>query len=317
MRLRSRPAWLERACVAILIAGLALLGWQWLRPKAVKGGSEASAPAPQGVASAAMGVRLSSADELLGEVDRQDWLVRRWREQPEVLVIQFPGLLAQGQALNRAAALLEKGRGGRERVLHDEELHALVTSSGDNMATFFLGHDYRADDLARFFNLAQAQGVSLNGGEQRLLDLLLQVGLISRQPSGATAAYAGSGVGALISFSGPQDDDPYTQPDERLDGVRRASVLQHELSHGRFFVDTAYREHCWRFWRERLTDAERETWRRYLDALDYDRGNEELMVNETQALLMHTPDSRDFSAASLGGDARALAAQVQRFREGR
>jgi hypothetical protein len=40
--------------------------------------------------------------------------------------------------------------------------------------------------------------------------------------------------------------------------------------------------------------------RRYLEGLDYNPRDEELMVNEMQAMLMHTPDSRAFNAAALG-----------------
>lgn len=311
-----RSSWLGRAGVVLVLGGVVLLGWRLLRPPvALMAPVPADVAAPPPVtASAALDLPQAGAGELLAEVDRRDWLVRRWREHPAVVVIQFPSLLAQGQALNRAAALLEKGQGSRERVLHDAQLRALEAASGDNMASFFLGHDYRAEGLARFFSLAQAQGVALNGGEQRLLDLLLRIGLITARP-GASAGYAGAAVGALVSFSGPQVDDPYTPPDESMDAERRASVLQHELSHGRFFVDAAYREHCWRFWRARLTEPEREDWRRYLDATGYDRGNEELMVNETQALLMHTPDTRDFNAESLGIAPQALASQVARFRQ--
>lgn len=84
-----------------------------------------------------------------------------------------------------------------------------------------------------------------------------------------------------------------------MDALRRASVLRHELSHGEFFTNAAYRAHCWRFWRQ-LSEAERASWRRYLRGLGYDSANEALMVNETQALLMHTPDTRDFNAAAMG-----------------
>ena len=44
--------------------------------------------------------------------------------------------------------------------------------------------------------------------------------------------------------------------------------------------------------------------------------DEELMANETQALLMHTPDSRAFNARSLGLGESALEDLRSRFREG-
>lgn len=242
----------------------------------------------------------------------QDWRVARLQGNAAVLVIEFPGLLAQGQAMNRAAALLEKRAASRERVLDDAALAALIRASGDNAATFYLGHDYRAEDLARFFSLAQSQGVALGAAELRLRRLLLDIGMLAEAGAGAAAAYRASGPGAVVSFSAAQADDPATAPDEGMDEQRRASVLRHELSHGEFFTKPAYRAHSWRFWRQ-LSDAERVTWRRYLHGLGYDSADEELMVNEAQALLMHTPDARDFNAAALGVSATALEAQRLRF----
>ena len=225
--------------------------------------------------------------------------MRRLRGNPAVLVIEFPGLRAQGEALNRMAALLERSGGDRNRVLSDVALATLIEASGDNAATFYLGHDYDADGLARFFNQAEAQGVALNASELRLRQLLSDARLLSANGPLQTP-YVGISPGALVSFSVLQDDDPRTTPDESMDARRRASVLQHELSHGKFFTRADYRDHCWNFWQRLLSAPERELWRRYLRGLGYDGSNELLMVNETQALLMHTPDTRDFSAASLG-----------------
>ena len=93
-------------------------------------------------------------------------------------------------------------------------------------------------------------------------------------------------------------------------------MLRHELSHGRYFTDARYREHCAFFWRSLLTEAERQSWRRYLAAQGYDAHNEDLMINETQALLMHTPDERDFKAADLQWKTADLAALRERFQLG-
>ena len=156
--------------------------------------------------------------------------------------------------------------------------------------------------------------MALNPSELRLRQLLIDARLLLRQVQGAEATYRSAGVSALVSFSATQADDPKTGPDESMDGTRRASVLRHELSHGEFFTRPEYREHCWNFWRRLLSEPERELWRRYLRGLGYDGGNELLMVNETQALLMHTSDTRDFDAASLGVTATELDGLRARFR---
>ena len=273
--------------------------WLWPHARPATPATQA-APSPTALpATASADIPEASLQQLLQAPAEPDWRVRRLRGNPAVLVIEFPGLRAQGEALNRMAALLERSGGDRNRVLSDVALATLIEASGDNAATFYLGHDYDADGLARFFNQAEAQGVALNASELRLRQLLSDARLLSANGPLQTP-YVGISPGALVSFSVLQDDDPRTTPDESMDARRRASVLQHELSHGKFFTRADYRDHCWNFWQRLLSAPERELWRRYLRGLGYDGSNELLMVNETQALLMHTPDTRDFSAASLG-----------------
>lgn len=291
--------------LGLALLGLALGGTLLLRQAAV--GTRVDPPAPEA------SFELASIDDLLALHADGDWQPRWLRGQGAVLVIQFPGLRVQGHALNRAAALVEKGGMRRDRVLSDAGLQAAVAAAGDNEASYFLGHDYRAEDLARFFNLAQAQQVALNADELRLRQLLLDARLL--QPTGA-GQLSGRPDGSLITFSAEHADDPTTPQDEGIDGRRRASVLRHELSHGRYFSDVRYHDHCWRFWSEGLSETERQTWRRYLDGLGYDPANEDLMVNEMQALLMHTPDTRDFDAKELGMADRELEELRARFRQG-
>lgn len=328
---RSRPApAVKRQPVWgwIMLAAIALAGgswWLWPQSKSVASAATAATaasapPAPLAAPALAASAMPSTADipeasveQLLQTTVQRDWQVRRLRGNPAVLVIEFPGLLAQGEALNRMAALLEKNGGKRDRVLDDAALQALIVASGDNAATFYLGHDYDAEGLARFFNLAKAQGVVLNASELRLQQLLRDARLLAATGP-AQAPYLGLSPGALVSFSAQQADDPLTAPDESMDAARRASVLQHELSHGKFFTRADYREHCWSFWLHLLSEPERSLWRRYLRGIGYDSGNELLMVNETQALLMHTPDARDFNADLLGIKPSELEGLRARFR---
>src|SRR3546814_15243339 len=71
----------------------------------------------------------------------------------------------------------------------------------------------------------------------------------------------------------------------------------HELSHGEYFTNAAYRDYCARFWSEALTPAERAAVTAFLHRLGYDARNQDLMINAMQAFLIHTPDPRVFSAA--------------------
>ncbi len=310
---RSWAAPLLGTALTALSVGVAW--WFWSRTPPVPATLPAEVHAPAAVPAPAASrpqVGQASVAQLLQAEPVPDWRVARLQGNPAVMVIEFPGLLAQGQAMNRIAALLEKKGASRERVLDDTELAALIRSTGDNAATFYLGHDYRTEGLARFFNLAHAQGIALAAPEQRLRQLLLDTGMLADDGAGAAPALRAAGPEAVVSFSAVQADDPGTVPDERMDAQRRASVLRHELSHGDFFTRPTYRAHCWRFWRQ-LSDGQRAAWRRYLHGLGYDTADEELMVNETQALLMHTPDARDFNAAALGVSAAELEALRLRF----
>ena len=250
----------------------------------------------------------STVEELLAE-SPVEGRATRLAGNPRVLVIQFPSLQAQGAAMNRIAALVEKTGAPRERVLGDPELAEFIAQSGDSPATFYLGHDYGGGDLARFYRLAAEQRVTLNDAERRLHGILVAARLLAGDGV-ATAAI--DPPQALVTFSAVQRDDPATEADETVDAVRREAVLRHELSHGEFLTRSSYRAHCERFWRS-LTQADRERFRRHLAQLGYDTGNETLVVNEMQALLMHTPDPRAFSAADLGVGEEELAAWRRRF----
>lgn len=241
-----------------------------------------------------------------------DWQIARLRGNPAVLVIEFPSLAEQGAAMNRIAALLEKAGAPRDRVLNDAALADLIRRHGDNPQTFYQGHNYVAAQLARFYTLAARQGQSLNVQEERLRKTLVEAHVLSRDGDATIA----QGLQAVVSYTATQRDDPTTPLDESIDDRRRESVLRHELSHGLYFTNRAYRDHCWRFWRERLTEDERERLRRMLVRLNYDGANEDLIVNEAQAFLMHTPDDRAFNAASLGIAERQLSDLRRRFMQG-
>lgn len=261
-----------------------------------------------GQAHAAKGARPLSLSEFLAG-NSADWRIARLRENSSVLVVEFPSLAAQGLTMNRMAALLEKADAPRDRVLNDTELAALIARNGDNMQTFYQGHDYDGGGLARFYALVDRQRAPLNPGEQRMRQLLVEQGLLSETPEGLKPL----GTQAVITFTATQKDDPATPMDETVDERRRESVLRHESSHGRFYTRPAYREHCRRFWREALNDGQREAFRRYLGSLGYDRKDEELMLNEAQAFLMHTPDTRAFNAQGVGIPEEVLAELRTRF----
>ncbi|MCV2369039.1 hypothetical protein [Roseateles oligotrophus] len=234
-------------------------------------------------------------------------------------MIEFPNLLEQGLSFNRAAAYIEKSRSTRDRVLPDIDLAELVKQSGDTAETFYFGHDYTGAQMRQFFAQAKKQDIVLNTQELRLRALLLAAKVLDEgrsKSNGANTLHA-PGQQAVISFSALQFDDPATKANEGVDAVRRESTLRHELSHGEFFTRPAYQKQSWKFWQMSLSKAERAMFRRLLAGMDYDSNNELLMVNETQAVLMHTPDTRAFDASNLGVTPSQLQDLRSRFERSR
>ncbi len=236
--------------------------------------------------------------------------VVRLTENARILVFDFPNLTSQGRALNRLAVLVEKPDAPRDRILGDAELAAYLAAAGASAETLYFGHDYRAADVARFFNLARTGGIALNPDELAVRGALIGHRFMHLTDGGYQAIPPDQ---ALVSVVQLQADDPATPADETVDPGLRATILRHELSHGIFFTDRAYREYCERFWRQAMSNRERELFRAFLSSAGYDPANEPVMINEAQAFLMHTPDARSFSAAHLGVTEAALTNLRRRF----
>ena len=221
--------------------------------------------------------------------------VFRFADNPRILVLDFASLHEQGKMLNRVAAFVEKAGLPHEHVLTDDELDAAIHAQGDTIETFYLGHDYAAASLARFFALADSEQIVLDPPEQLLRALLQQEGWFA------------SGVAAgLISL-------PAVGSDPRITASARAAILRHELSHGEFFSNPEYAEYVHKFWLTELTEAERGAVRDFLAKEGYDTRIEELMYNEMQAYLMFTRDPTFFTPDLAGMTQQRLAALQARF----
>lgn len=201
----------------------------------------------------------------------------RWSANPLVWVLDFPSLELQGQAMNRAAALIEKAGTPRDRVLDDAALAAAIAADRRSAADWYFGHNYRASDLRRMFALAQRDNISLNPLEIWLRE---QVELAHRLDRSRDAAILS------IPAIGPQ-----------VDQAMRRSILTHELAHGQFFTLPFFAAHVMRVWETGFTEAERTAVRRFLQAEGYDAAQEEVMANEAMAYLLYTPDRRFFDPA--------------------
>ncbi len=281
--IRRHPTAIIAVVAALALAsgiGLWLAHGRTASPPAVS--AQRAAPAPSLTAAVPLpAVQVATEAEILGNT-AQTLTVFRFAPNPDILVLDFPNLLQQAHMLNRVAALMEKDGLPRDRVLDDPALADAIRASGDREETYYFGHDYAAGELARFFALAARDGIVLNPDEVMLRSLLAREGFLDD-----------GSHGALISIS-------RAGADPSVDAAARATILHHELSHGEYFSNPRYAEFVRQFFNETMNSQDRVAFKRFLKTQGYDDGQDDLMINESQAYLMHTPDSRFFDSATLG-----------------
>ncbi len=194
--------------------------------------------------------------------DSQDFTWYRWDLLPDVIIFDFRNYAAQDAYLKRLAFFVEK-KGFAGRLANDTDIAAL---HGWN------AHDYKTDDLARFFSTAEKTGFQLNAEELRLRDFLVE-----------KFWNRGQGIpglnGAIISIS--QESPAYL----------RHTFLTHESSHAIFFADARYREFCISMWNG-MSKEEKWFWILYFGWMNYDTSSAYLMANEMQAYLTQQPPQK-------------------------
>jgi len=273
-----RPKPIAKPPIRLIIAGMALAVvlvalFVFLRPPA-------SAPPPPGATAAT--APLADEPALLAAPTTQTTLWR-FAPDPAIVIMIFPSLHEQALTLDRIAEFVERAGAPHDRVLNDAALRAAITATGDDFDTVYYGHDYRAADLQRFFATAAADQITLDPQEQSLKLQMQQQGLLTPAANGALISMPPQGTGVL-------------------DASARATILRHELSHGLYFTDPAYNSYVQQFWQTTMTPPERAGLRSFLVGEGYDANLEDLIVNESQAYLVHTPDQRFFTASRAGMD---------------
>jgi len=191
----------------------------------------------------------------------QDFAWYRWDLLPEVIMFDFRNYATQDAYLKRLAFFVEK-KGFAGNLASDNDIAAL---HGWN------AHDYKTDDLARFFSTAEKTGFQLNPEELRLRDFLVEKKLLERRGK----EYLGLS-GAIISIS--QESPPYL----------RHTFLTHESSHAVFFADARYRQYCVSMWNA-MSKEEKWFWILYFGWMNYDTSSAYLMASEMQAYLTQQP----------------------------
>lgn len=190
-----------------------------------------------------------------------EFFIARWDANPDTLLFLFKNYATQDHYLKRLAFFIEK-IGYVGKLAQDSEIANL---HGWN------AHDYRSDDLARFFSAASAQQFPLSPEELSLRDILLKQKIIMKQGSSFLA-----GKGAIVSIT--QESPRYLQ----------YRFLSHELSHALFFNDSRYRDLVISLY-DSLSDQEKWFLIRYFRWMGYNVDSSYLMANEIQAYLMQQP----------------------------
>jgi hypothetical protein len=191
--------------------------------------------------------------------------VFQWPAFPQVLIFDTANYRVQERLFKRLAFFVEK-RDYRGRLVPDWELADI---HGWN------AHDYRAEDLARFFEAARQENFPLLDEERELLDILRYNGIVIQTSTGAIQ----SGTGAVLSISRESPD------------YLRYRFMVHEGFHGIFFLDEEFREFSRDRWEKFDADA-KQFFRSYLDSQRYDLADPYLTVNEFMAYCLQQPVSQ-------------------------
>ena len=185
-----------------------------------------------------------------------------WSRFPGILIMDTESYAVQSRFFKRLAFFVEK-RGYRGRLVRNEEFAGLHG---------FNAHDYRAEDLARFFQAAREQLFALNPEEELLKRILLANDIIRDE------GVFSPGRGGILSIS--RSSYP----------ILRSHLLTHECAHGLFFSLPEFREASFQAW-DRLSEQEQDFWKLFFRWVGYDTDDPYLVVNEYQAYLFQQPRS--------------------------
>lgn len=233
-----------------------------------------------------------------------------YQGRPLIALIDFPDLLAQGRMFNRLVALIERIGAPRERVLSNEELARFIQSTGRSEASFAYGNDFLVAELVVFFNLADLGSIDLTAEERALREYLLEQRLMVVRNGFYQALRPGAVILSLPQVKAGVGGLP------AVTSLARLTILAHELAHAEYYTSRTYANYCRHFWAEVMSEAERLAFTRFLAKGGYNPDNREMMINEMQAYLMHTPDERAFNPQMLGLKGSQVEMLREKFRKG-
>jgi len=206
---------------------------------------------------------------LVVEWPRENWRnlsyeIFSWDNFPSLLIFDFADYAVQDRMLKRLAFFVEK-TGFRGRLVPDSEIESL---HGWN------AHDYRAEDLACFFDKALKEFFPLSEEERELEKILLNEKIICEEHGSIV-----SGSGAIISISRESPD------------YLRYRFMAHEGFHGLYFIDEDFRNFSRQRW-EQLPITAKRFIVSYFGFQQYDTNDEYLIINEFMAHILQQPVSQ-------------------------
>ncbi len=191
----------------------------------------------------------------------------RWEQFPKVLFFDFDSYKTQDEFLSRLAFFVEKE--GYKGTFVDFDF--IKSHHGYN------AHDYKPQDLARFFTEANRQGVELGGKEKILLRILVKNGIVLENGDGTYEP----GEGAIISFS---RESVVSQ---------RYQLMAHEAFHGIYFTDAEFRKYSDALY-DSFDSRALDMLKAFFTAssnLEYDVNDDYLMKNEFMAYMLQQAPS--------------------------
>ena len=195
---------------------------------------------------------------------RDEFELYSWNYFPDFLIIDTRDYAYQAGMFKRLAFYVEKP-GSRGILRSNEEIENL---HGWN------AHDYKASDLASFFNKAAESDFSLNREEEILKNILLENSVIREE--GETYF---PGNGGILSVS------------RESSGYLRRIFITHEGYHGVFFSSEEFRNRCEIIWND--VDPEiKDFWKLFFEYKRYDTDDHYLLVNEFMAYNLQQPLDR-------------------------
>ena len=240
-----------------------------------------------------------------------EFLVWNYDGNSNVYIFDFPSLQQQGQTFNRAMQLTEQYNEAYKRVMRMDEMAKYLRAIRRNQANFAYGHDFLVSELVLFFDLASRDKIELTAEEAKLRDFMVEQGMMEMWRGFYRAKKPDVVILSIPQVQEKHDNEP------RVTELARRAIFTHELAHAEYYSNPYYSDYCRKFWYEKLSDAQRALFQKFLANYNYSINQQELLINEMQAYLMFTPDPNSFSAAKLGIEDKDLDAMRALFKQGR